>query len=1102
MKDKELKVYYNNINGYQSKRDSLLKIIEAENPDLITLCETKREDTGKTKADEIPGYDIIERNVKRGKEGLLFAIRKGSYKSMNEITQCELKSILSIRIEFQQCTLRIILGHAPQESATLEERETFFSELTQQVERCITTGEKMILVGDLNARIMNNDGIQAVSSNGKMLKEIMDEYDLGAANFHKNTSGKWTRIQVMKNGCVKKSVLDYILMEKDLLEKIQSMVIDEDKFFCPYRQQKVKGGKINITHSDHFAFILTAQINIGQPKLDKKKQDKRWNFSEEGYNVYKEESQKEMKVKGNVDPTKAYNSWSKEFEHLLHRCFSKKTVKDKINVCPPSKKSKNIRAILSEMSKSGKIQRKVAKRYMKTVLVIESKLAAEARAKRLTKTMENLTENEKFSPSGFWKMKKAADKKFVHKEASTCIQKENGVKVEGEAAVVEAYAEEFQHRLRNREPAKEWEEYVAETNNMIRSWIKKDCRSSPAFTMKELRAIIKRLKKGKSPGCDTYPAELFIYAGDGMLESLLEMFNWIKESGETPEQWDVLKIATIYKQKGSKMMLKFYRGIFLALVVSKIFEGLIKERINKDLTNINILQAGSAQNRSAADNVFLLRASFDHHKHTKKPLFVTAYDYEQAFDSLWVEDCIVSLAKLNVSKEMLKLIYNLNKRALVSVNTPFGPTRQFETDPIVKQGTVLGSVLCSSSTGEYCDENTGIKLGEAEISSLLYVDDIIDLSQTLNDCIKAHKNALLFSLRKKLSLSGTKCFNMVLNQDNNNKPPILTIDEKKKVVNTEEIVYLGDVFDSKGTNDGLIKDRIKRATKAMICISSLATETDLGIHHVNVCLLLYQSLFLSTMLFNSQTWSNLRKKDVEDLRRVQSKFLKKILRLPDSTCNALTFLEFGVLPIEQEIHKRQLMYLHRVLNLDSDDPVKKVFEFQQTQAENDGEKNWWSGVKELLKIYCVGSLSEIQALSKDAFKKLVNSKVKEVSFNNLKDQCRRKKKTSDLEHKEFGLQNYMKELFPEQARTVFKSRSQTLDLKTHLTYKYDNNDIKCRVCGKAEETLEHVVNCGEDEELFLDVDQNNHKMNTLRCLKRIDNFVQKVSSQQQNKTDQ
>ena len=130
---------------------------------------------------------------------------------------------------------------------------------------------------------------------------------------------------------------------------------------------------------------------------------------------------------------------------------------------------------------------------------------------------------------------------------------------------------------------------------------------------------------------------------------------------------------------------------------------------------------------------------------------------------------------------------------------------------------------------------------------------------------------------------------------------------------------------------------------------------------------------------------------------------------------------------------------------------------------------------------------------------LVNSKIKEVSFNNLKDECRGKKKTSDIEYKEMGLQNYMKDLFPEQARTVFKCRSKTLDLKTHLTYKYDDNK-RCRVCGTADETLEHIVNCCEDEELVLDVDQCNHKMNTIRCLNRINNFLQKVSPKQENET--
>ena len=50
--------------------------------------------------------------------------------------------------------------------------------------------------------------------------------------------------------------------------------------------------------------------------------------------------------------------------------------------------------------------------------------------------------------------------------------------------------------------------------------------------------------------------------------------NEIKENRDTPEQWDVVKIATVYKKIGSKKLLKYYRGIFLTLVLSKLFEAL------------------------------------------------------------------------------------------------------------------------------------------------------------------------------------------------------------------------------------------------------------------------------------------------------------------------------------------------------------------------------------------------------------------------------------------------------------------------------------------------------------------------------------------------
>ena len=99
------------------------------------------------------------------------------------------------------------------------------------------------VLGDLNARIEKRDGIEPMLSNGKLLKEVIDEYNLQVTNFHEKTQGQWTRIQSRKDGSTCKSTLDYILLEKELYEKITSMRIDEDKFFCPYHQRKVFGTK-------------------------------------------------------------------------------------------------------------------------------------------------------------------------------------------------------------------------------------------------------------------------------------------------------------------------------------------------------------------------------------------------------------------------------------------------------------------------------------------------------------------------------------------------------------------------------------------------------------------------------------------------------------------------------------------------------------------------------------------------------------------------------------------------------------------------------------------------------------------------------------------
>ena len=109
------------------------------------------------------------------------------------------------------------------------------------------------------------------------------------------------------------------------------------------------------------------------------------------------------------------------------------------------------------------------------------------------------------------------------------------------------------------------------------------------------------------------------------------------------------------------------------------------------------------------------------------------------------------------------------------------------------------------------------------------------------------------------------------------------------------------------------------------------------------------------------------------------KFPTRILGVSTSTANSFVFLELGVLPIEFEIDKRKMMYLHRILNLEDSDPVHKMFRNQQSFSEA-GEENWWSGVQELLQKYNISmTLEEIKSVSKPRFRWVVKTAIEQFT---------------------------------------------------------------------------------------------------------------------------
>ena len=55
-------------------------------------------------------------------------------------------------------------------------------------------------------------------------------------------------------------------------------------------------------------------------------------------------------------------------------------------------------------------------------------------------------------------------------------------------------------------------------------------------------------------------------------------------------------------------------------------------------------------------------------------IFLTLYDFTQCFDSMWLEDSIISLKNIGIETERIALIKKLNETSNIIVKTPLGNT--------------------------------------------------------------------------------------------------------------------------------------------------------------------------------------------------------------------------------------------------------------------------------------------------------------------------------------------------------------------------------------------------------------------------------------------
>ena len=272
----------------------------------------------------------------------------------------------------------------------------------------------------------------------------------------------------------------------------------------------------------------------------------------------------------------------------------------------------------------------------------------------------------------------------------------------------------------------------------------------------------------------------------------------------------------------------------------------------------------------------------------------------------------------------------------------------------------------------------------------------------------------------------------------------------------EKAVYLGSMFNSKGNNNDMIQHRIQQARTCMINSVAMCNDITLGCYMFQSLMLAYKTIFIQTLLYGARAWSNVTGENMKKLSAIQLQFLKKILQVPRSTCNSVTYLELGVLPIIYEIHSRKLNFLHHILNRSGEDPVLLSY---REQLKYTHAKNWGNESEELIRMYQLPTEeSEIKKMTKEEWKATVKEAIRQKAVDELRRNRDRKSKAAGFEEEDRLItKGYLYYLNYEHARILFRIRCKNWDIKEWQDFKYP--DQLCRLCrdGDTLETLDHVL---------------------------------------------
>ena len=200
----------------------------------------------------------------------------------------------------------------------------------------------------------------------------------------------------------------------------------------------------------------------------------------------------------------------------------------------------------------------------------------------------------------------------------------------------------------------------------------------------------------------------------------------------------------------------------------------------------------------------------------------------------------------------------------------------------------------------------------------------------------------------------------------------------------KEQKYLGDLISSDGTHTKNIQERRNKGYGVINQIIQILEVTYFGKYYFEVAMILRESLFLSSLLLNSEAWVNYTEKDVRILEQCDELLLSRILECDANTSNAFKYLELGVIPIRFEIMKRKLMFFQYILKQNKNSMIYRILKaIEENPIKNDFV---FTCKKYLEKLKMNVTFDELEKMSKLQLRRMLKERIKSEALVYLKNQ--------------------------------------------------------------------------------------------------------------------